>query len=179
MTYNADFNAIMLENHNAYRAEHGADAMTIDQAAAESAQEWSEYLSSNGLFEHSEERNNCGENLAMSSDAAAMTAGGATKMWYDEITDPGYDFSNPGFASGTGHFTQVVWKGSTKLGCGVSDGYVTCRYCETAGNWMGEFEANVLPKTGGGGGAGTGAMALITGSKFLVVAAIMNFLTFH
>lgn len=67
-------------------------------------------------------------------------------MWYDEVTNPGYDFENPGFDSGTGHFTQVVWKGSTKLGCGVSGVYVVCRYCETAGNMEGAFPENVLPK---------------------------------
>jgi len=65
----------------------------------------------------------------------------STKNWYDEIDDPGYDFNNPGFTKGVGHFTQVVWKGSTKLGCGVTktaDGkwaVVTCQYCDTAGNW--------------------------------------------
>ena len=31
--------------------------------------------------------------------------------WYQEITNPGYDFDAATFKSGTGHFTQVVWKG--------------------------------------------------------------------
>ena len=31
---------------------------------------------------------------------------------------PGYDFDNGGFSAGTGHFTQVVWKDSVKLGIG-------------------------------------------------------------
>ena len=31
-----------------------------------------------------------------------------------------YDYGNPGFKGGTGHFTQVVWKSSTKLGIGVA-----------------------------------------------------------
>ena len=72
----------------------------------------------------------------------------ATKMWYDEIDEPGYDFSNPGYYEnpGAGHFTAIVWKSTTKLGCGISGYYVVCHYCETAGNWLNEFEANVLPK---------------------------------
>lgn len=36
---------------------------------------------------------------------------------YSEIKD--YNFGNPGFSQGTGHFTQVVWKGSTEIGVGV------------------------------------------------------------
>ena len=54
----------------------------------------------------------------------------------DEIKD--YDFENPGFNGATGHFTQVVWKESVKLGCGYSGSYITCRYCP-AGNMMGAF----------------------------------------
>lgn len=60
-------------------------------------------------------------------------------MWYDEVTNPGYNFANGGFSGGTGHFTQVVWKGSTELGCGIAGVYVVCRYCNVAGNMMGDF----------------------------------------
>ena len=38
------------------------------------------------------------------------------KLWTDESSD--YDPSNPTYS----HFTQVVWKGSSQLGCAV----VTC-----------------------------------------------------
>lgn len=33
----------------------------------------------------------------------------AVEMWYGEIKD--YDYSNPGFSAGTGHFTQVCTGG--------------------------------------------------------------------
>merc|ERR1719327_622481 len=73
-----------------------------------------------------------------------------TDRWYSEIKD--YDFSNPGFKPNVGHFTQVVWKSTTKLGCGTaSDGpnvYVTCRY-DPGGNMMGAFADNVQPLLGG------------------------------
>ena len=170
MSYNAEFNAIQLAKHNEYRAIHDAPDMKVDKTAAESAQAWAEGLASTGTFEHStsDERDGCGENLAMSSDATTMeTTGEAVKMWYDEITDPGYDFEDPGFSSGTGHFTQVVWKGSTKLGCGVSQGYVVCRYCDAAGNMMGAFETNVLQGSFEGA-----ALALAAGSKFIALLAI-------
>jgi hypothetical protein len=30
-----------------------------------------------------------------------------------------YSWSNPGFSQNTGHFTQVVWKSTSQLGCAV------------------------------------------------------------
>ena len=78
-----------------------------------------------------------GENLAMSSQADVMlTTGEAVDMWYNEFTDPGYDFNNPGWSHDTGHFTQVVWVGTTEIGCGVKDGWVCCRYTPP-GNYQG------------------------------------------
>ena len=37
---------------------------------------------------------------------------------YNEISL--YNYASPGFTSGAGHFTQVVWAATTQLGCGVS-----------------------------------------------------------
>ncbi|KAI8142604.1 CAP domain-containing protein [Fennellomyces sp. T-0311] len=98
-----------LDLHNKFRAEHSAPDLKWNSTLAEYAQKWSDRC----VFEHSS--GPYGENLAMGYGdwTSAITA------WYDEYKD--YDFSNPGFASGTGHFTQVVWIGTTDLGCGVSD----------------------------------------------------------
>ena len=67
-------------------------------------------------------------------------------MWYEESVNPGYDYNNAGFGHGTGHFTQVVWKETTEIGCGESGGWTCCRYLP-AGNMSmpGWFEKNVLP----------------------------------
>jgi glioma pathogenesis-related protein 2 len=70
----------------------------------------------------------------------------ATQSWYDEIKD--YNFNRPGFSMSTGHFTQVVWKSTTKLGMGIgfADGgrkvIVVAQY-GPAGNMMGDFPQNV------------------------------------
>ena len=78
------------------------------------------------------------------------------KMWYYEIER--YDFKNPGFSSATKHFTQVVWKSTSQVGCGIaigqktSDGryrvYGVCQY-KDAGNVVSSttdfFSLNVLP----------------------------------
>jgi hypothetical protein len=38
-------------------------------------------------------------------------------MWYGEIAK--YDFRRGGFSMDTGHFTQVVWRSTTTIGCGT------------------------------------------------------------
>ena len=69
---------------------------------------------------------------------------------YNEVCDPGYNFGSGGFSSGTGHFTQVVWKRSTELGIGRAEssrGSMKCAYIvgryKPAGNMMGDFPQNV------------------------------------
>ena len=89
-----------------------------------------------------------GENLfwhsSRSKDCDFMVRG-----WYDEIKL--YDFKRPTFAAETGHFTQLIWRDTRRVGCATapSEGpngglYLTCNY-EPAGNFLGEFEANVPP----------------------------------
>jgi len=140
-----------LKGHNEYRRQHQVDDLVFSEEAAITAQKYAEILDNENKWEHSksEFRNGCGENLAMHSDIPLMwTTNIATKMWYDEIDNPGYDFDNPGYYQnpGTGHMTALLWKTTTKLGCGVSGKYVVCHYCDKTPNMLGEFEENVLRK---------------------------------
>ena len=83
---------------------------------------------------------NIGENLA-GMGGKDLTGSGATDMWYSEVKD--YDFNNPGFKSGIGHFTQVVWSSSKELGMGKATAangmqFVVARYAP-AGNFVSVF----------------------------------------
>jgi uncharacterized protein YkwD len=154
------FRNTSLSKHNGYRATHRSPSMTISSSANTTAQNWAQYLATNGLFQHSaaSQRNNAGENLYVSYTTAASIdsttlANTGVKAWYDEVS--AYNYSNPVFSSATGHFTQVVWKSSTQLGCGAAKGtktingtkynafYVVCHYVP-AGNVQGQFATNVL-----------------------------------
>lgn len=70
---------------------------------------------------------------------------------YEEVKD--YNFRRGGWQGGTGHFTQVVWKGTKELGMArakTSDGgstYVVGRY-RPAGNVINFMEDNVFPRGG-------------------------------
>ena len=56
-----------------------------------------------------------GENLYASSGSA--TAENALYSWYAEVSKYTYP---GGFSSGTGHYTQVVWAKSLRVGCSIS-----------------------------------------------------------
>lgn len=72
----------------------------------------------------------------------------ASDAWYNEVNQ--YDFNQGGFSFETGHFTQLVWAGSEKLGVGIAfnsdrtKSYVVARY-SPPGNYEGQYQDNVLP----------------------------------
>jgi hypothetical protein len=76
----------------------------------------------------------------------------AVERWYGEL--PQYDFTAATFKQGTGHFSQAVWKATTRVGCGVARGpkgtYIVCCY-HPPGNLLGSFRDNVLPPIGSPG----------------------------
>lgn len=95
--------------------------------------------------------NNYGENIYCKYGTGDITVDGIepVKSWYDEIAL--YNYNSPGFSSGTGHFTQVVWRDSTKLGIAKAQNskgqiFVVANY-DPPGNYQGQFEENV-PRLG-------------------------------
>lgn len=150
---------ILLSKHNSYRTTHHSPALTLNNSLNSTAESWAKQIATTGAFVHSSsnQRNGAGENLYVfyttASIATDTLANNAVKSWYDEVAK--YNYANPGFATSTGHFTQVVWKNSTQLGCGAAEGtktlngtqykafYVVCHYAP-AGNVLGQFPANVL-----------------------------------
>lgn len=146
----------MLNLHNYYRAMHSAPPLTISQRLNHIAQSYANLLAATSAFQHSGNRLGdeiLGENLYMqwiSKGLVPVSVRVAMKSWYDEIDL--YSFKNPGYSEETGHFTQMVWRSTKKLGVGMAvsaDGrevyFVTNYY--PAGNIVnhGYFEQNVLP----------------------------------
>jgi hypothetical protein len=94
-----------------------------------------------------------------------------TTDWYNELSL--YNYSSPGFSSATGHFTQVIWLGSTQVGIGIA--YNSANTTVTvvgnyypAGNVIGSFPANVLPlcSTSTTASVSTPNNSAITGMQF-------------
>ena len=141
----------ILTNHNYHRKRHQVDELERNSEIEQVAQSYSEYLASIETMKHSG-NGKYGENLynCWSSNGICITGEKASQMWYDEVKQ--YNFNNPGFSGGTGHFTQLVWKGSKQIGCGVACSinnkcYVTCNYYPP-GNVLSQFDKNVFPLAG-------------------------------
>ncbi len=137
-----------LQTHNNYRTLHGVSTVTWSKAVAASAQDYADTCPSG----HS--GSGYGENLAWASYNMGVSS--VVQMWYNEESD--YDYDNPGFSSETGHFTQVVWKATTEIGCAfatrcdsnwpyMANAWV-CQY-NPPGNFIGQFAKNVFPPNSG------------------------------
>ena len=135
-----------VDAHNTRRAAHGAAPVTWSGSIAATAQAFADTCS---MGVHSTNTSN-GENIFLSSATSTPTT--AVTNWYNEVSL--YNFNNPGFNSATGHFTQVVWKATTAIGCGIRADCPTtpsnpfgfnliCQY-SPAGNVLGQFAQNVM-----------------------------------
>lgn len=138
----SDFASSMLAEHNAKRELHqNTPDLTWSQSLADYAQNYADNYDCSGNLVHSGGPH--GENLAVGYGTT-----GAVDAWYNEIDN--YDYSNPGFSSNSGHFTQLVWKNTQSVGCGVKacggvwGDYVICSY-DPAGNVAGKYADNVQP----------------------------------
>ncbi|KAK6725924.1 hypothetical protein RB195_004317 [Necator americanus] len=102
------------------------------------------------VFKHSQpnQRKGLGENIFMSSDSGmdkAKAAEQASKAWFGELAEKGVGqnlkLTGGLFSRGVGHYTQMVWQETVKLGCYVEACsnmcYVVCQY-GPAGNMMGK-----------------------------------------
>ncbi|PIO58729.1 SCP-like protein [Teladorsagia circumcincta] len=101
-------------------------------------------------FEHSSfaERNYWGQNLYMTSWLnmnKTKAAAASVDDWFSELKSHGVPQDNiltmKVFDSGVGHYSQVAWESSNKIGCAVEwcpdMTFVGCEYNPT-GNWLGE-----------------------------------------
>ena len=135
----------MLDLHNMYRCMAGVPALKWDNTLQQQAQSWAD----TGNMGHSTSRgafSKYGENMQYACPKATPKT--ATDWWYAEIKK--YSASS---MTQSPHYTQMVWKGSTKIGCGK--GKAPCGgdlwFCQFTkmGNWNmpGTLAANVIAPT--------------------------------
>lgn len=147
------FEQEILDEHNRRRQVHSAQNLTWDPELVQFAIDYASdaFDCNNVQLIHSE--GPYGENLA----AGYVGGRDPVTAWYDEIEI--YDFDNPGYDRETGHFTQLVWRATSRLGCAMITcdnswrQYTICEYSESRGNIIGTnsssgnsyFVDNVLP----------------------------------
>jgi uncharacterized protein YkwD len=103
--------------------------VTWSDSIAATAQAWAEQLAANGCTLQHATGTGYGENLVMGS---RLTPQGAVDVWSGEAKNYTYSSSYQ-FSDATGHYTQLVWRATTQIGCGsaaCSNGnvIVCCRY---------------------------------------------------
>ncbi|OAV87536.1 hypothetical protein PTTG_02614 [Puccinia triticina 1-1 BBBD Race 1] len=135
-----------LAAHNEIRERYSVGNLVWSSKLEASAQAWANRC----VFEHS--HGEAGENIA----AGQPTIASVVKDWvYGDNECEAYDPNRPVYS----HFTQVVWRDTSRLGCAVSTcsnlpgtplqdaPFYVCQY-SSAGNVLGEFDTNVLAKAG-------------------------------
>ncbi|XP_048405012.1 GLIPR1-like protein 1 [Stegostoma tigrinum] len=119
-----------VDQHNKFRREVAPPAknmfaMTWDEALAKSARAWSRKC----LFKHNPYLQKkgtvhptffpVGENIYIST--GHFNAKSAIQRWYGEVADYDYSTNSCRPKRQCGHYTQVIWANSYKVGCAVSD----------------------------------------------------------
>lgn len=133
----------ILTLHNQARKEVGVAPLQWSEELATLAQEWADHLAQKGVMMHRPIKgkygSETGENISWTSEKEKLSDG--FDMWYEEKK---YYNARTGRCSGKtcGHYTQIVWKKTTAVGCGCahtkSGGtIVVCNY-SPSGNWSGE-----------------------------------------
>ena len=148
-----DADAIVAE-HNKWRSDAGiAEKLSYSPALAKSAQAWANQLQQvhHCQMQHSNAHGRYGENIFWSS--ALIWSDGSRELrnvspkelvdkWASEKAS--YDYaSNECTAETCGHYTQLVWRSTTQLGCAIAvcndthEQVWVCHY-QPAGNIFGE-----------------------------------------
>ena len=123
--------------HNAVRSRIGVPPLVWSDQMAALAQNWANTLQASGAFEHRKDHR-YGENL-LEASGYDPTPSQVVNAWSSEAKDYRYDANT--CSSVCGHYTQVVWRDTKAVGCGVVRGPTreiwVCNYAPY-GNIIGE-----------------------------------------
>jgi uncharacterized protein YkwD len=136
----ADFVNSILAVHNRERAAVGVQPLVWNNTLAAGAKAWAENLAATGKFEHSTccgAFRDYGENLAGFDPSQGVSApGGGLMLWVAEKNNYHGGPITPDIPANQtiGHYTQMVWRNTTSVGCGIGSGsghpfsILVCRY---------------------------------------------------
>ncbi len=137
----------MLVAHATARALVGVGPLAWNDELAEAARRHAEDLAQGNRFGHNGRfaaQRGVGENL-WAGTRGGFTYSEMVEAWLEEARDyvnaPAPGFSRTGTWQDVGHYSQMVWRHTTHMGCamasGPSDDVLVCRYAP-AGNVIGQ-----------------------------------------
>jgi pathogenesis-related protein 1 len=123
--------------HNAFRTKLKLPSVSWDQDIADYAQEWADYLQANDCkMQHrskaGRKERSYGENLSWAS-GKHMEPLYVVTQWVKEAKDYDYETNKCTPGKKCGHFTQVIWKTTARIGCGVA-------YCDNSEVWVCNYD---------------------------------------
>src|SRR5581483_1121499 len=104
--------------HNVVRASVKVAPLAWSAPLAEAAQKWADRLVARNEFVHTP-KNRYGENLFYVEGAGA-TPSEVVDYWAGEARD--YDYATNQCHGACGHYTQMVWRDTRRVGCAVARG---------------------------------------------------------
>jgi hypothetical protein len=126
----------LLTAHNAERARVGSPALIWDDGLEREARVWAQHLLDTARFEHDPARHGHGENLWTGWGERRWTPEEMVGEWivekvqYRDGVFPAV--SRTGDWTAVGHYTQLVWSGTTHVGCAIASrgdrSVLACRY---------------------------------------------------
>jgi pathogenesis-related protein 1 len=135
----ADEVKTLLTLHNQSRTEVGVSGLSWSSDAAAYIQNWVDQLAATSCNLQHRQPNQYGENLFMGSMGYGV--GDAVKAWDNEKKAYNGAPISPNNFSGIGHYTQMVWRSTTQVGCAKAscNGMVIigCNY-DPPGNMIGQ-----------------------------------------
>ncbi|KAL2157875.1 hypothetical protein VTH06DRAFT_4928 [Thermothelomyces fergusii] len=166
----SDYASTVVYHHNLHRSNHSAGALAWSDEHAG----YAKTLAERCVFAHDTSigGGGYGQNLAMWGSSGNPEALGSTESvaraitdgWYNDelelFPSSEYGKDNPDMSNFKkwGHFSQLVWKGTEKVGCytnfcppgtlsSYGSWYTVCNYYP-AGNVVGAYAKNLLPPQG-------------------------------
>jgi|TARA_B110000116_G_C16756687_1_gene546243 hypothetical protein len=134
-----------LNVHNRARAQVGVKPVQWSNKLAREAQEYANFLARTNQFKHSSQtsRKGAGENLYWYSSTTEAPLTDASQSWYEEIEIYRYRACCGNNFQNTGHYTQMVWSKTNKIGIASAvsargETYVVARY-NPSGNVRGRY----------------------------------------
>ena len=126
----------LLEAHNAERARVGSPRLLWADGLETEAREWARRLIASDTFAHDPSPHGHGENLWTGWGGRTWTPEEMVAEWAAEKADyrhgPFPNVSRTGNWSDVAHYTQLVWRETTHVGCAIESrgdrSVLACRY---------------------------------------------------
>ena len=87
--------------------------LTWSTSAAAVAQAWA----AGCAYQHNAGRGDRGENIAAGAPPGSLTMAKTVSAWAAEVSDYSYSRNTCGAGKECGHYTQLVWRDTTRAGC--------------------------------------------------------------